>query len=75
VTRSTANSLKKSLGPADFKFSEVQIGDLPLYIQGDDGNQGGFNRSLQHRLYGSLGAIRREFPPVSSSLGFFGAWC
>jgi transposase InsO family protein len=46
-----------------------------LIHHSDRGVQGGFNRSSQHRLYGSLGAIRREFPPVSSSLGFFGAWC
>jgi len=36
---------------------------------------GGFNRSSQHGLYGSLGGIRREFPRVSSSRGFFEAWC
>ena len=36
---------------------------------------GGFNRSSQHSLYGSLGGIRREFPPVFSSRGFFEAGC
>ena len=38
-------------------------------------NIGGFNRSSQHSLYGSLGGIRREFPPVFSSRGFFEAGC
>jgi putative transposase len=46
-----------------------------LIHHSDRGVQGGFNRSSQHPLYGSLGGIRREFPPVFSSQGFFGAGC
>ena len=41
----------------------------------DRATRGGFNRSSQHSLYGSLGGIRREFPPVFSSRGFFEAGC
>ena len=41
----------------------------------DGGFEGGFNRSSQHFMYGSLGEIRREFPLVFSSQGFSGAWC
>src|SRR5713101_4756173 len=40
----------------------------------DRATQGGFNRSSQHPLYGSLVGIRRGFPPVFSSQGFSGAW-
>src|SRR5260370_13975948 len=36
---------------------------------------GGFNRSSQHPLYGSLVGIRRGVPPVFSSQGLSGAWC
>ena len=46
-----------------------------LIHHSDRGSQGGFNRSSQHSLYGSLGGIRREFPPVFSSRGFFEAGC
>jgi putative transposase len=46
-----------------------------LIHHSDRGVQGGFNRSSQHALYGSLVGIRREFPPVFSSQGFFGAGC
>ena len=48
---------------------------LPYSITDVSGILGGFNRSSQHFVSGSLGAIRREFPPVFSSRGFFGAWC
>jgi hypothetical protein len=36
---------------------------------------GGFNRSSQHFVYGSIVGIRRGFPPVFSSQEFSGAWC
>jgi putative transposase len=44
-----------------------------LIHHSDRGVQGGFNRSSQHFVYGSLGGIRRELPPVFSSRGFFRA--
>jgi NAD(P)-dependent dehydrogenase (short-subunit alcohol dehydrogenase family) len=37
--------------------------------------EGGFNRSSQHFVYGSIVGIRRGFPPVFSSQEFSGAWC
>jgi len=46
-----------------------------LVHHSDRGSQGGFNRSSQHFMYGSLGEIRREFPRVFSSQVFSGAWC
>ena len=36
--RKLATAIAK-LGPADFSFTQVQIGDLPLYNQDDDANQ------------------------------------
>ena len=36
--RKLATAIAK-LGPADFSFNQVQIGDLPLYNQDDDANQ------------------------------------
>jgi hypothetical protein len=36
---------------------------------------GGFNRSSQHFVYGSIVGIRRGFLPVFSSQEFSGAWC
>ena len=36
--RKLATAIAK-LGPADFAFTQVQIGDLPLYNQDDDANQ------------------------------------
>ena len=36
--RQLANALC-AMGPADFEFQQLQIGDLPLYNQDDDANQ------------------------------------
>ena len=38
-SRKLARGLIK-LGPADFSFQDVQIGDLPLYNQDDDASRG-----------------------------------
>lgn len=38
INRKLANAVIK-LGPADFSFTELPIGDLPLYNQDNDGNQ------------------------------------
>ncbi len=38
INRKLATALIK-LGPADFTFKELKIGDLPLYNQDDDSNQ------------------------------------
>ena len=38
INRKLATALIK-LGPADFTFKELRIGDLPLYNQDDDSNQ------------------------------------
>jgi transposase InsO family protein len=44
-----------------------------LVHHSDRGSQGGFNRSSQHFVYGSLVGIRRGFPLVSSSQEFSAA--
>jgi chromate reductase, NAD(P)H dehydrogenase (quinone) len=38
INRKLANAILK-LAPAEFKFKQLQISDLPLYNQDDDGNQ------------------------------------
>ena len=79
-------SIKVPDGPLTSRLQHLKQGDAiivsrkatgTLVIDNlEDGrNLGGFNRSSQHSLYGSLGGIRREFPPVFSSRGFFEAGC
>ena len=51
--RKLASAIAK-LAPADFSFKQVQIGDLPLYNQDDDGSP---SASVQ-RLKGEIAAAR-----------------
>jgi transposase InsO family protein len=70
-----ADHLRADLPLAALRAILAQRPGAGLIHHSDRGVQGGFNRSSQHSLYGSLGGIRREFPPVFSSRGFFGAGC
>jgi chromate reductase len=45
------------LGPADFKFKEVEIGDLPLYNQDDDGNQAPSVKRLKSEISAAKGLL------------------
>ncbi len=47
LNRKLATALSR-LAPADFSFTQLQIGDLPLYNQDDDGagNFGDSNRNF-----------------------------
>ena len=47
--RKLADALVK-LGPADFSFQHVHIGDLPLYNQDDDGNQAESVKRVKHQV-------------------------
>jgi len=49
INRKLANALIK-LGPADFSFKELKIGDLPLYNQDDDKAQAAVVRRLKSEL-------------------------
>jgi chromate reductase len=49
--RKLANALIK-LGPADFNFKELRIGDLPLYNQDDDRSQAPEVQRLKSELRG-----------------------
>lgn len=45
------------LAPADFAFNVVEIGDLPLYNQGDDANQAPQVKRLKAEIAGASGVI------------------
>ena len=49
INRKLANALIK-LGPADFSFKELKIGDLPLYNQDDDKVQAAVVQRLKSEL-------------------------
>ncbi len=51
-----ANALKK-LAPAGFTFSTVEIGDLPLYNQDDDGNQAEQVKRLKSEIAAADGVL------------------
>ena len=51
-----ANALTK-LAPADFTFSTIKIGDLPLYNQDDDGNQASQVKRLKSEIAAADGVI------------------
>ena len=44
--RKLASAIAK-LAPPDFSFKQIQIGDLPLYNQDDDGNQSAATKRLK----------------------------
>ncbi len=54
--RKLANALTK-LAPPSFTFSTVEIGDLPLYNQDDDGNQAPQVRRLKAAIAGADGLL------------------
>lgn len=45
------------LAPADFTFSTVEIGDLPLYNQDDDGNQAEQVKRLKSKIAAADGVL------------------
>jgi chromate reductase len=49
INRKLANALIK-LGPPDFSFKELRIGDLPLYNQDDDKSQAAVVQRLKSEL-------------------------
>lgn len=51
-----ANALVK-LGPAEFTFKQLQIGDLPLYNQDDDANQADAVKRLKAEISASQGLV------------------
>ena len=54
--RKLANALVK-LAPANFIFTQLEIGDLPLYNQDDDGNQAASVKRLKQEVETSTGLI------------------
>ncbi len=51
-----ANALTK-LAPADFTFSTIEIGDLPLYNQDDDANQASQVKRLKSEIAAADGVL------------------
>lgn len=45
------------LGPTDFAFKQVQIGDLPLYNQDDDGNQADTVKRMKAEIAAAQGLL------------------
>src|SRR5512135_373785 len=54
--RKLANAIAK-LGPSDFMFRQVQIGDLPLYSQDDDANPADSVKRLKREITDSQGLL------------------
>jgi len=54
--RKLAHALEK-LGPPEFSFKQLQIGDLPLYNQDDDGNQAESVKQLKNGIRESQGLL------------------
>ena len=54
--RKLADGLAK-LGPQDFSFKQLQIGDLPLYNQDDDDNQAPAVQRLKSEISASQGLL------------------
>jgi chromate reductase len=50
--RKVANAIAK-MAPSDFSFQQVQIGDLPLYNQDDDGSPADTVRRLKREITAS----------------------
>ena len=67
--RRMADALAR-LAPADFAFKHVEIGDLPLYNQDDDGNQAPAVKRLKSEIAAAQGLLfitpeyNRSFPGV-----------
>ena len=56
INRKLANGIVK-LAPPQFSFSQVQIGDLPLYNQDDDDNQAEPVKKLKTEIQSAHGLI------------------
>lgn len=54
--RKLANAIAR-LAPADFSFTQVEIGDLPLYNQEDDGNQAESVKRLRGEIAASQAVL------------------
>lgn len=54
--RKLANAMAK-LGPPDFSFKQVQIGDLPLYNQDDDANPAEPVKRLKSEIMAAQGLL------------------
>ena len=54
--RKLASAMAK-LGPSDFSFKQVQIGDLPLYNQDDDANQAEPVKRLKAEIAAAQGLL------------------
>src|SRR5258708_15893155 len=54
--RKLASALAE-LGPSDFSFQQVQIGDLPLYNQDDDGNPTESVKRLKAEILAAQGLL------------------
>lgn len=54
--RAFANAMIK-LAPADFDFKFIEIGDLPLYNQDDDGNPAGPVKRLKSEIKAAQGVL------------------
>lgn len=54
--RQLANAVAK-LGPQDFSFKQVEIGDLPLYNQDDDANQAESVKRLKAEISAAHGVL------------------
>ena len=56
LNRKLANAVAK-LAPPEFSFKHVQIGDLPLYNQDDDGNQAESVKRLKADIAAAQGVL------------------
>jgi len=54
--RKLANALAQ-LAPADFSFKQLEIGDLPLYNQDDDGNPAPSVKRLKQEILSAKGLL------------------
>ncbi|MGH8176498.1 MAG: NADPH-dependent FMN reductase [Steroidobacter sp.] len=56
INRKLADAVIK-LAPPEFSFKQLQIGDLPLYNQDDDGNQAEPVKRLKNEIRASQGVL------------------
>ena len=54
--RKLASAIVK-LAPPEFSFKQIQIGDLPLYNQDDDGNQSAATKRLKTEIAAAQGVL------------------
>lgn len=56
INRTLANAIAR-LAPAEFSFTQVQIGDLPLYNQDDDANQADSVKRMKAEIVAAHGLL------------------